>query len=1252
MRTFKQAKNRKPIASWLAGVAAGALIAGLPVAVAADYGESAEGIAAAAGTSSAPAVATSTDASIEETNRYYLRLMTHIFDGSKDFSHTQVAGFARMRKDDQSWTMLDFGDGAVVISDATGLAASGFENLSGAELGVLYDYSSKRIAGTSQLANFHNEIVLPHLSKAPALGSNVDWSTSLPAGSLGLPALSGQAVKLELSRRYFNHDGKPMVLIEYRIPVVSLDTLLGNKVLHWGRGFALSDPGFGTIYANVALHRSARTEADGSMRPYRFYRAAFASDDSGAPMLDIATVPQVAAIYDQFFGKAAQEVIPYSDQGTDADQSPIRLAANLDIIAMSIGENGANDNGALAGAQTGGNRGAERPKPLPQIPVFGGSQAQGAADAIGARAVTGPRAPNPAPTEPASAPAANEALNTQLGTESAPRPTTRRIPEPPDGPIFDENGKQIVTRGGSGGSGGGEGGQGTGGGGGGSGSRSLGDSVEDALASKTASDIGANVNLGVTVVDKTSSITPELLRFGNSLNSKIVAYEKRLLAISNDIKQTAREFNIAVKEREALLNTTLETNRILEKTNEANQLAAKWNSLQKELQIAIGDSTLIGRQLREFVNVAGDAPLPKLQELLGGPLGKNLGKILTPVNATLNVNNVVVAGQNAYGAATSDQSVGKLTLNRKYYDPSGKWLDNFEAMRDLGLDILGLAIDTGSGNLVGAATGGASLLTQSLSDMYIALKGLKDVNELNTRLTREEGVMQRRLREKQEKARAADLSEIDEGLKEVEAELAALKASGSSAPQSAIDDNWNPNYDRATGLPKPDYWRWLKKNRPGELIAIGINPDAPVGHTGPWPPAGQRGEVTAQRPAPAPAVKPEVIRATINQDYDYPTAPAGANDKRPVKVAKPAEAPPAFDFGTQEETERAARQAQAKADLEAYQTRRFAERKAEEAARAARPRGIPFQISELRTSDLTTSNFNIKPVVFSGVSFDDDGDLFVRNPDGTTSLRKVGPDDLKLPDFVLPDFRAPSPSGIAWTKFAGTQYPGSGGIPSWSYEAMSGKLITDLEPFREFLAGHDIRELERLARLAGFPNLATALQPANLRFLANLANDKGARAWSRSTPIASASVGAHIGAQQRTLARNQIALFDILSTSREATSTGGLSDVAISGDQLRYMLRDFGLEDGDIVNVLIQQFGRDIFKGQVNLTNAGEDFDILLRRGVAVLTLTAVNEGAISPNTAEINLQQVTRGNARQTYSLTTGETATLRIETNRPGGQ
>ena len=140
---------------------------------------------------------------------------------------------------------------------------------------------------------------------------------------------------------------------------------------------------------------------------------------------------------------------------------------------------------------------------------------------------------------------------------------------------------------------------------------------------------------------------------------------------------------------------------------------------------------------------------------------------------------------------------------------------------------------------------------------------------------------------------------------------------------------------------------------------------------------------------------------------------------------------------------------------------------------------------------------------------------------------------------------------------------------------------------------------------------------------------------------------------QHDILRAQIALGELLQNSRDIASTNGFSDIGISGLSLAYMLRDFGIEDGDIIDVTLQQFGKTLYTGQLSLLNAGTAFKQQLRSGVAQLTIRALNEGTAPPNTAQVTIDNVVRGSADQQYSLKTGETATLRVEANaKPGGR
>lgn len=220
---------------------------------------------------------------------------------------------------------------------------------------------------------------------------------------------------------------------------------------------------------------------------------------------------------------------------------------------------------------------------------------------------------------------------------------------------------------------------------------------------------------------------------------------------------------------------------------------------------------------------------------------------------------------------------------------------------------------------------------------------------------------------------------------------------------------------------------------------------------------------------------------------------------------------------------------------------------------------------------------------------------------------------------------------------------------AFTYTDMIGTVATDLSRWADWLATQNERELERLALQAGYPNLASALNDADN--IIRQSQDAGYRQWALRPPSCGGYVGCGPSYLERWAMKSSIvALGDILNDSRDIFSTGGFNDIGISGLNLSYLLRDNALEDGDIVRVNIQQFGRTIFEGQVSLTNAGNMFDQGLGRGVASLEIFAVNEGTASPNTAQISIDNVVRGEGTQSYSLRTGETATLRIEAGASG--
>ncbi|MEE8441459.1 MAG: hypothetical protein V3S41_07045 [Spirochaetia bacterium] len=108
-------------------------------------------------------------------------------------------------------------------------------------------------------------------------------------------------------------------------------------------------------------------------------------------------------------------------------------------------------------------------------------------------------------------------------------------------------------------------------------------------------------------------------------------------------------------------------------------------------------------------------------------------------------------------------------------------------------------------------------------------------------------------------------------------------------------------------------------------------------------------------------------------------------------------------------------------------------------------------------------------------------------------------------------------------------------------------------------------------------------------------------------------------------------------------ASGGLSDVTVSRRIIIITMTDNGQEvDGDTVDIILN--GTIVGAAHVLVGPPGTDLELTLQAGVNVLEVVAVNEGAISPNTAELVISDVVDGESIQEWRLTTGESGTLTI--------
>jgi hypothetical protein len=113
--------------------------------------------------------------------------------------------------------------------------------------------------------------------------------------------------------------------------------------------------------------------------------------------------------------------------------------------------------------------------------------------------------------------------------------------------------------------------------------------------------------------------------------------------------------------------------------------------------------------------------------------------------------------------------------------------------------------------------------------------------------------------------------------------------------------------------------------------------------------------------------------------------------------------------------------------------------------------------------------------------------------------------------------------------------------------------------------------------------------------------------------------------------------------SIEPVSAGGLSDVTVAARDIVITMIDNGLEiDGDTVDVILN--GEIVLDNHVLIEAPGTDLALALESGVNLLEIFAVNEGGISPNTAQLLISNVIDGESDQQWRLTTGETGSLVI--------
>lgn len=1117
------------------------------------------GIAAPLQAEESPATASagpSADGMIE--NRYFMMMMTQTFDGLSERSHSQKAGFARLRKGEESWINIDYGDGAMVIVRPGQLSVGNFVNQTPTEIALAYDYRTHALRGNTATAGYHNRYVRPLLGRSPPLGSDAAWEIQVTPEQMGVPGATGEALTLALKRRYFSHGGRQYVLIDYAAPAFSYKNAAGETIVHWAHGAALADPGFGQIYWNGSLQRAVAQQAGGDPRPYRFARTILAMDLDGKPLVDPADIPELKPYVADFYSKEATAPIPTAATAGEPDQTPLQLAALLDVVALSVAENSANQLGETVGSYVHGETGRNTGAQIDQAVL-------------------------------------------ETGRDIAPYidTTVEAYSQVPD--------KFVAALSG----------------------------IANMRGTISEAEFIARTGLSLSDLQGLSRSADSLARRTNQLQDLATTLRSQLAFVSGRAEQLRNALQSSVAQAYSLddlmggTRTTVAYADYVEMQRRAEALTREVSLLDRNLKANVAAGEQIAERLpvlQRLQQVAQERGLLRFAQGFGEALDKYK---LTPVFTVLGgLGNISSVYSSARSLGEFDPgAAGDLSLSGEY--------DSGRAMAgNLALTVLGTAGNLASGNIMAAVADVATLATGSFTDLYMAVEAARATEgqvqyaHMQHMLT----LMRKAKLDEQHMRRAQErLDQLGQG-------IAALGQEIANRPTGNItSDDWrDPRFDSATGLPIPDYWAWLKENDPDTLARMGIDPDAPVGG---WP-GGRR---------PGPTRPTEVVQPRQPGGPDYPQG-------------RPREQQADARDTAQEATDRAASGSQpdpaaaeaARAAAEAAETTNrdaglIAGESAEQAGEAANQIGSETA-SELAqqaagatgprwaaegTAPLDVSSLNVTPLNFDPVGFK------------PVEMKPVTSEPVtwEPPEWVPPEFDAPKPMQLPWPDFGDDQYD-FGGDPNnlaFDYGDMSGKVATDLAKWKDWLKTQNVRELERMALAAGYPNLASALTDAEN--LIRKARDSGFRRWANDIPAMSGSIGLWASEAQHNLARAQLALGDLLAPSREIFSSGGLSDIGISGFDLAYLLRDFSLEDGDIIDIELTQFGRNIFTTRLSLLNAGTEFLQTLRPGVARLLITAVNEGFSSPNTAEINIKNVVRGQANQSYSLNTGQTAALRIE-------
>ena len=89
---------------------------------------------------------------------------------------------------------------------------------------------------------------------------------------------------------------------------------------------------------------------------------------------------------------------------------------------------------------------------------------------------------------------------------------------------------------------------------------------------------------------------------------------------------------------------------------------------------------------------------------------------------------------------------------------------------------------------------------------------------------------------------------------------------------------------------------------------------------------------------------------------------------------------------------------------------------------------------------------------------------------------------------------------------------------------------------------------------------------------------------------------------------------------------------------------DSARQDGDSVQLTVRDSRGTILSRAITLTNAGSSATVLARRGIANVTITALNEGRYPPNTGGLRVRGSVSGVRSGNFNLSRGQSGTLTV--------